>query len=192
MPAGVNSNLEVWSAMGIDELDEQVCPVARTIAEIGDAWTLMAIRELFLGVRRFEEIRVHTGMSPQLLSRRLRQLDASGIIARRKYQERPARFEFVLTEKGLDLWPVIIALKGWGERWAKPKREAPLMSLTHKACGHSIEPVLACPDCGEHMNARAATVQMSELMRRDRARRRAKNQQGANVHPPGRPKARAK
>ena len=170
--------------MGIDELDEQVCPVARTIAQVGDSWTLMVVRELFLGVRRFEEIRVHTGMSPQLLSRRLRELDACGIVARRLYQERPARFEFVLTEKGLGLWPVIIALKGWGERWAKPSREAPLMTLTHKACGHSIEPVLACPDCGKHMDARSATVQMSGPMRRDRARRRAGNRPGAGVQRP--------
>lgn len=187
MSAGVNSNLEVWWIMGIDELDEQVCPVARTIAQIGDAWTLMVVRELFLGIRRFEEIRVHTGMSPQLLSRRLRELDASGIVARRPYQERPPRFEFVLTEKGLDLWPIIIALKAWGEHWAKPAREAPLMSLTHKACGHSIEPVVACPDCGAHMNAKTATVQMSEPMRRDRAKRRARNQQGASVHRSERP-----
>ena len=165
--------------MGIDELDEQVCPVARTIAQVGDSWTLMVVRELFLGVRRFEEIRVHTGMSPQLLARRLRELDAAGIVARRQYQDRPPRFEFVLTEKGLDLWPVIIALRGWGERWSRRAREAPLIALTHRACGHAIEPVLACPDCGEHLNARSTTAQMSKPMQHDRAQRRARNQQGA-------------
>lgn len=169
--------------MGIDELDEQVCPVARTVAQVGDAWTLMIVRELFLGQRRFEEIRSQTGMSPQLLSRRLRELDAAKIIARRQYHDRPARFEFILTEKGLDLWPVIVALKGWGERWAKPAREVPLLSLTHRACGHMIEPVMACPDCGEHLNARSATVQMSKPMQRDRVERRASNQQGAKQQP---------
>lgn len=177
--------------MGIDELDEQVCPVARTIARIGDAWTLMVVRELFLGVRRFEEIRVHTGMSPQLLSRRLRELDDAGIVARRQYQDRPPRFEFVLTEKGLDLWPVVIALRGWGERWAKPARETPLLSLTHRTCKHAVEPVITCPDCGERLNARSVTAQMSKPMQIDRGRRRARNKQGGNIAPPTRsnPKA---
>jgi DNA-binding HxlR family transcriptional regulator len=164
--------------MGIDELDEQVCPVARTIAQVGDSWTLMVVRELFLGVRRFEEIRVHTGISPQLLARRLRELDAAGIVARRQYQDRPPRYEFMLTEKGLDLWPVVIALRGWGERWTKRPREAPLIALTHRSCGHAIEPVLTCPDCGERLNARSTTAQMSKPMQRDRAERRARNQQG--------------
>jgi DNA-binding HxlR family transcriptional regulator len=166
--------------MGIDELDQQACPVARTIAQVGDAWTLMVMRELFLGVRRYEEIRVHTGMSPQLLSRRLRELVAAGIVARRQYQDGPARFEFVLTEKGLDLWPVLIALRGWGERWANPAREKVLITLTHRACGHAIEPVLTCPDCGERLNARSTVAQMSKPMQRDRAVRRARNRQGAS------------
>jgi DNA-binding HxlR family transcriptional regulator len=169
--------------MGIDELDEQACPVARTIAQVGDAWTLMVVRELFLGNRRFEEIRVHTGMSPQLLSRRLRELDATGIIARRRYQERPARYEFVLTEKGLDLWPVIISLRGWGERWTRRSREQTLITLTHRACGHGIEPVFTCPDCGEHLNARSTIAKMSKSMVRDRTRRRAQNLQGSSGKP---------
>lgn len=165
--------------MGIDELGEQVCPVARTIAQAGDSWTLMIVRELFLGNRRFEDIRVNTGMSPQLLSRRLRDLVASGITARRQYQDRPARSEFILTQKGLDLWPLIVALRGWGERWAKPVRGAPLIALTHRSCGHAIDPVLTCPDCGEHLNARSTVARMSASMRQDRARRAAKNRQGA-------------
>lgn len=181
--------------MGIKELDQQVCPVARTIAQVGDAWTLMVMRELFLGVRRYEEIRMHTGMSPQLLSRRLRELVAAGIVARREYQDRPPRFEFVLTDKGLDLWPVVMALRGWGERWAKPAREPALISLTHRACGHTTEPVLACPDCGDHLNARSTIARMSKPMQRDRAERRARNQQGASPrarNPAKRPKGRSR
>ena len=169
--------------MGIDQLNEQVCPVARTVAQVGDSWTLMVVRELFLGAKRYEEIRVQTGMSPQLLARRLRELVAAGIVARRQYQERPPRFEFVLTEKGLDLWPVIIALRGWGERWAKSRRETTLIALTHRSCGHTIEPVVACPDCGEHLNARSTIAQMSKSMQRDRAQRRVQNQQGAREKP---------
>jgi DNA-binding HxlR family transcriptional regulator len=165
--------------MGIDELDEQVCPVARTVARVGDAWTLMVLRELFLGVRRFEEIRGHTGMSPQLLARRLRELTADAIIARRIYQNRPKRFEFVLTEKGADLWPVIVALKRWGDRWAKLKFEKPLISLTHRACGNVVEPSLTCPDCGEPLDVRGVMAHMSKPMTRDRAVRRAKYHQGS-------------
>ena len=169
--------------MRIAELDEQVCPVARTIAQVGDSWTLMVVRELFLGNRRFEEIRVHTGMSPQLLTRRLRELDAAGIVARRRYQDRPIRFEFVLTEKGLDLWPVVIALRGWGQRWATSARESTLITLTHRSCGHVIDPVLTCPGCGEHLNARSTIAKMSNRMQQDRAKRRAQNQQGADPKP---------
>lgn len=162
--------------MGIDELDEQVCPVARTIAQVGDAWTLMVLRELFLGVGRFEEIRGHTGISPHLLSRRLRELDEAGIVARRQYQDRPPRSEIALTEKGLDLWPVMVSLNGWGERWAKPAGEPRLISFTHRACGHAVEPALTCPRCGERLHARAVTARMSEPMQRDRAGRRAQLQ----------------
>jgi DNA-binding HxlR family transcriptional regulator len=175
--------------MGIDQLNEQVCPVARTVAQVGDSWTLMVVRELFLGAKRYEEIRVQTGMSPQLLARRLRELVAAGIVARRQYQERPPRFEFVLTEKGLDLWPVIIALRGWGERWAKSRRETTLIALTHRSCGYTIEPVVACPDCGELLNARSTIAQMSKPMQRDRAQRRAQNQQGASGKPRKPPRA---
>ena len=169
--------------MGVDELDEQVCPVARTIARIGDAWTLMIVRELFLGNRRFEQIRTHTGMSPQLLTRRLLALDSAGIVAKRRYLDRPQRFEFALTEKGLDLWPVIIALRGWGERWAKSTRRSALITLTHRSCGHVMEPVLTCPDCGEHLNARSTIAQMSKPMEQDRAMRRTQNKQGSDPKP---------
>jgi len=169
--------------MGIDELDEQVCPVARAIGRVGDAWTLMVLRELFLGARRFEEIRGHTGMSPQLLTRRLRELTETGIVARRLYQDRPRRFEFELTEKGADLWPVVVALNSWGERWAKPELEEPLISLTHRACGHVIEPALTCPECGERLHARAVKARMSEPMKRDRALRRDKHRQGVRPAP---------
>jgi DNA-binding HxlR family transcriptional regulator len=174
--------------MGINELEQQVCPVARTIALVGDAWTLMVMRELFLGARRYEEIRVQTGMSPQLLSRRMRELVAAGVVERRRYQDRPPRFDFVLSEKGLDLWPVVIALRGWGERWTKRARGAALITLTHRACGHTIEPVLACPDCGEPLNARSTIAHMSKPMQRDRAERRAQNQQGISPQPSGQAK----
>lgn len=167
--------------MRIDQLDDQVCPVARTVALVGDAWTLMIVRELFLGQRRFEDIRVQTGMSPQLLSRRLRELKAAGIIMRRPYQRRPTRFEFILSEKGLDLWPVIIALRGWGERWAKPNGQAPLIALTHGSCGHVIEPEMVCPDCGEPVDARSVTAHMADLMLKDRKKRGAKYKQSART-----------
>jgi DNA-binding HxlR family transcriptional regulator len=165
--------------MGIDELDEQVCPVARAIALVGDSWTLMVLRELFLGVRRFEEIRGHTGMSPQLLSRRLRELTDAGVVKRRPYQDRPKRFEFVLTEKGLDFWPVVVALRGWGERWATNEFRKPLITLTHRDCGHVVEPAVTCPECAEPLHARAVSAQMSKAMVRDRAARRAKYHQGS-------------
>ena len=131
------------------------CSVARTLEIAGEWWTFLILRDLFKGVRRFDDMQRHTGIARNILSDRLRTLVEHGIVERRRYQERPERFEYRLTEKGIDLYPVIIGLMRWGDRWEFAA--GPPVILTHKHCGHDVMPQLACPDCGEAVGARDMT-----------------------------------
>jgi DNA-binding HxlR family transcriptional regulator len=97
-------------------LCEDVCPVARTVARVGDAWSLMVLRDAFLGRRRFDEFRTSLGVAPNILAERLGKLVDAGLLERRRYSERPPRDEYVLTEMGRDFQPVVDALKAFGER----------------------------------------------------------------------------
>jgi DNA-binding HxlR family transcriptional regulator len=126
------------------------CSVARSIEIVGDPWALMVIREAFLGVRRFEEMRRRLGVAPNVLSDRLDMLVRHGIVKRVPYQDRPVRHEYRLAQKGLDLYPAVVALMRWGERYTQDP--APVI-LRHRACGNDIIPVMACPHCREEITA---------------------------------------
>lgn len=130
---------------------EMHCSVARTLEIAGEWWSFLILRDLFKGVRRFDDMQRNTGIARNILSDRLRTMVDHGIIERRRYQERPERFEYRLTEKGIDLYPVIISLMRWGDKW---EFETPPVILTHKGCGHDVVPQLTCPDCGEPIGAR--------------------------------------
>src|SRR5437763_16772984 len=91
------------------------CSIAGALDVVGEKWSLLVIRELFLGVRRFNDIAAFTGAPRDILTARLRRLEELGVVARRAYCDRPPRYEYVLTEAGKDLRPVIMALKQWGE-----------------------------------------------------------------------------
>jgi len=149
------------------DLSEMTCSVARTVEIIGDSWTLMILRELFLGSRRFDALQKQTGGSPHLISQRLKRLVGEGILDRRAYQQRPARYEYFLTDKGLDLWPVIIALKGWGDRWTGWTDDLPV-TLVHRACGHDTDPELSCSHCREPIGPRDVKARMSDAMQAER------------------------
>jgi DNA-binding HxlR family transcriptional regulator len=145
------------------------CTIARSVDAIGDPWTIMIIKELFLGQRRFDDIQMYTGMSPHLLSVRMRKLEKHGIVQRRAYQERPTRYEYRLTEKGIDLWPILVAFKDWSARWSKWPLGEPLR-LRHKACGHITALRVVCSHCGEPINARDVRQEMSTAMVNERTR----------------------
>jgi DNA-binding HxlR family transcriptional regulator len=132
------------------------CSVARTLSVIGDRWTLLVLRDAFLRTRRFEDFQRRLGVTRHLLADRLRKLVEAGILERLRYQEKPARYEYKLTEKGRDLYPVIVALLRWGDRWMTDESGPPL-TLVHKACGHTMHPSLVCPDCGEPIGPRDVT-----------------------------------
>ncbi|MFN8643966.1 MAG: helix-turn-helix domain-containing protein [Candidatus Binatia bacterium] len=136
-----------------DEIRGMPCSVARTLSVIGDRWTLLVLRDAFLRTRRFEDFQRQLGITRHLLAGRLRKLVAAGILERIRYQEKPARYEYKLTEKGRDLYPVIVALLRWGDRWMSDESGPPL-TLVHKSCGHTMHPTLVCPDCGEPIGAR--------------------------------------
>ncbi len=135
-------------------LSNKVCSVAQTLEIIGERWTMLVLRETFLGTRRFEDFQHNIGCARNILSDRLQKLVGNGILERRRYQDRPPRFEYRLTEKGIDLYPTLVALMQWGDRYVAGDR-GPAIVLEHKACGHEITPEFVCPHCGERVHARA-------------------------------------
>ena len=128
------------------------CSVAQSLEIVGEWWSLLVVRDCFLGIRRFEEFQRHLGIARNVLTERLQRLVDEGVLERRAYQTNPERFEYRLTEKGFDLYPVIVALMRWGDKWANDG-DGPVV-LTHKACGHEGAPVLTCVECGEVTGAR--------------------------------------
>jgi DNA-binding HxlR family transcriptional regulator len=126
------------------------CAVGNTLAIVGERWTLLVLREAFLGVRRFEQLQRNTGMARNILSDRLNTLVAHGILRRALYHERPPRYEYRLTEQGLDLYPVLLTIMDWGKRHLGGSA----LTLQHKGCGTIGTPHLVCPGCGEPVGAR--------------------------------------
>ena len=154
------------------DLATMTCSVARAIEIVGDQWTQMIVHELFLGSNRFEQLQRHTRASPHILSQRLKRLEAEDIVRRISYSEHPPRSEYRLTEKGRDLWPVILAYKNWGDRWLDGIRDDDgnhkQITLTHAACGHVTNPYLACSACGDPIHAVTATAEISPVMLEER------------------------
>lgn len=125
----------------------EVDSVERALAQVGDAWTFLILREAFFGARRFDAIQKQLGAAPTVVTDRLKKLVAHGILERRQYATRPPRYEYRLTEKGLDLYPAIVLIMRWGDRWLDGGEGAPL-ELIHKLCGTHTRPKLVCDGCG--------------------------------------------
>jgi DNA-binding HxlR family transcriptional regulator len=140
-----------------NKLAKEDCSLARSLAVIGDRWTLLVLREAFLRVRRFEEFENNLKIARRVLSERLALLVDEGILAKMPYQDNPPRHEYRLTQKGLEFYPVIISLVHWGDKHYAGKKGPPLLH-THKACGHDFRSVLTCSECGEVLDARAVSV----------------------------------
>jgi DNA-binding HxlR family transcriptional regulator len=143
------------AGMAVEKRSPRTCSVARTLDIVGEKWALLAIREVFLGVRRFEAMLANIGAPRDTLAARLRTLVAHGILERRQYSEHPPREEYFLTPAGRDLYPVILALMQWGDRH-RPLETGPPMILDHE-CGHRLEPRWDCGHCGERIEARQVT-----------------------------------
>jgi DNA-binding HxlR family transcriptional regulator len=127
----------------------QNCSIAKALERLGERWTLLVLREAFLGARRFDAFAASLGIARNVLAARLAMLVEEGILERRRYQERPERFEYRLTEKGRDLWPVLVALLQWGDAWYAP--DGPPRVLMHGGCGGELTRHLRCDRCGEEL-----------------------------------------
>ena len=129
----------------------QNCSVARSLEIVGERWTLLVLRDAFLGVTRFERFQERLGLAPNILTKRLRTLTEGGILERRPYQERPERFEYVLTEAGKDLLPVVLALMSWGDAHVAPA--GPPVVVRHADCGGDVGLGAVCGRCGDTVGA---------------------------------------
>ena len=123
---------------------------------------MLILRDSFCGVRRFDDFQRRSGIARNILADRLQTLVDHGILERRRYQERPERFEYRLTPRGRDLYPVVIGLRRWGDRWATDDEPGPPVVLTHVTCGHDITPQLVCPECQESITANAMRWRYSD------------------------------
>lgn len=136
--------------MPIEAFASQNCSVARPLAVLGERWTVLVLREVFMGSRRFDEIQDELGVATNVLSQRLATLVDEGILERRRYSEHAERFEYGPTQKGRELLPVIMALLRWGDRYTAGRKGAPL-NLVHTKCDHTFHMVPTCSHCGEEL-----------------------------------------
>ena len=129
------------------------CSVAQCLEVVGEWWTMLIVRDAFLGVTRFDGFQQRLGISRSILNQRLSRLVEEGVLTKVAYSEHPPRYDYRLTEKGQDLWPVLTALRQWGDRYASP--EGPPLEVIHKGCGHVSDAVMVCSACGDPLDARA-------------------------------------
>lgn len=137
-----------------NELGGMYCPIARSLSILGDRWTLLILRNAFLRTRRFDDFQKQLGITRHLLSERLNRLVEHKILVKVLYQETPKRYEYKLTECGLDLYPVIVALSSWGNTWMNESNEFPEILYTHKDCGEQTKPLMKCECCNQQLTAK--------------------------------------
>ncbi|MDX6661883.1 MAG: hypothetical protein QOJ55_2705 [Solirubrobacteraceae bacterium] len=132
---------------------DQNCSIARALQVVGERWTLLVLREVFTGQRRFEAIQRNLGVATNILADRLQTLVEEDVLERRALSDRSERSEYRLTEKGLDLNPVLLELMRWGDRWDAPA-PGPPVTVEHQDCGHETHAVQSCSHCGGELTAR--------------------------------------
>lgn len=140
-----------------DEIENEVCSVSRTLAVVGDRWTMLIIRDAFLRVRRFDDFQKNLGMSRHRLSERLKKLVDYGVLRKEAYQAN--RYEYRLTEKGLELYPILISMAKWGDKWMDDGKGVPML-YKHNPCGHHYSPMVVCSECGEAIDPHDVTPQI--------------------------------
>jgi DNA-binding HxlR family transcriptional regulator len=128
------------------------CSVAQCLEVVGEWWSLLIVRDAFLGVARFDDFQRRLGISRNILQERLNTLVSAGVLVRVPYSEHPPRHNYRLTDKGRDLWPILTTMRQWGDRYAAP--HGPPLQVVHKACGAVSDAVLICGTCGEPLGSR--------------------------------------
>ncbi|WP_283136429.1 winged helix-turn-helix transcriptional regulator [Rhizohabitans arisaemae] len=140
------------------DFGEMACSIARTFDILGEPWTALVLRDVFIGIRRFDELQRDLGVSRKVLAERLARLVDLGVLARRGYSSRPPRHEYTLTEKGSDLVSVLLASVAWGDRWAAGEAGPPAL-LRHRGCGELTHAELRCARCGDVLHADGIDVE---------------------------------
>jgi DNA-binding HxlR family transcriptional regulator len=156
---------------------EMDCSVAQCLEVVGEWWTMLIVRDAFLGVTRFDVFQERLGIARNVLQLRLTRLVESGILERIAYSEHPPRYDYRLTTKGRDLWPVVNAMRQWGDQYAAPS--GPPIKLVHRSCAHEATANLVCSECGGSMNARNVEAVAGE----GRAKLRRRSDRSAHDHP---------
>lgn len=133
------------------------CSIARTMAIFGEPWAPLILRDLFIGITRFDQLHTHLGVSRKVLTLRLNKLVANGVAVKQLYSDRPARSDYILTDKGWELCDVLLAVSAWGDRWTAGTAGPPA-SLRHRRCGHVIAAQIRCSHCHEELRAHDVDV----------------------------------
>tara|TARA_R110002020_G_scaffold52767_11_gene148110 strand:+ start:8371 stop:8814 length:444 start_codon:yes stop_codon:yes gene_type:complete len=144
-----------------NDLHKNACPVARGLSVVGDRWTMLVIRECFLGIRRFEKMQERLGITRHVLADRLRILETAGVLRREAYQQRPLRHEYRLTERGKALYPVLVTLIDWANAHVPLEGEASV-SLLSRETGDPIAPVLIDRNSGQEITHRTVNASFTE------------------------------
>jgi DNA-binding HxlR family transcriptional regulator len=136
-----------------NDLHKEACPVARGLSVVGDRWTMLVLRDCFLGIRRFEQMQERLGITRHILADRLRKLEAAGVLWREAYQQRPLRHEYRLTDRGKALYPLLVTLIEWANVHVPPEGE-PSVRLVSTETGEPIAPVLVDANSGKKISHR--------------------------------------
>lgn len=141
------------------DLKDEPCSVARTLSVIGDRWTLMILRDCFVGLRRFEHFEASLGITRHVLADRLKKLVDEGVLKKVPYGDAPVREEYRLTERGFELYPVVLSIVQWGDKHMADERGVPIIRR-HEKCGNIVQGKMVCADCGEELDARDIAVEV--------------------------------
>ncbi len=133
------------------------CSVAQCLEVVGEWWSMLIVRDAFLGITRFDRFEERLGISRNILHQRLGRLVEAEILVKVAYSDRPVRYDYRLTDKGRDLWPVVTAMRQWGDRHAAP--DGPPITVVHRACGRTASAVYVCSECGEPVTSRDFRVE---------------------------------
>jgi DNA-binding HxlR family transcriptional regulator len=137
---------------------DMACSIARTFDIVGEPWSPLILRDVWVGITRFEEIQRDLGISRKVLSERLNGLVEHGVLERRAYSDRPVRHDYLLTDKGYEFCDVLMAITAWGDRWTAGDAGPPVL-LRHGACGKLTHAELRCAQCGALLHANAVDVE---------------------------------
>jgi DNA-binding HxlR family transcriptional regulator len=140
------------------DFGDMACSIARTLAVAGEPWSPLIIRDVWVGIRRFDELQRDLGISRKVLTERLTSLVGDEVLERRQYSERPPRHEYVLTAKGLEFTEVLMAMSAWGDRWTAGAAGPPVLRR-HRSCGEYVQAEVRCSHCGELLHGQDVDIE---------------------------------